>query len=150
MKKLAAAAALLLALPLASLAEERATTKEAEAMVHRAVEYLKKEGKEKAFATFSDPKGPFTFRDLYVVAYGLDGKCLAHGAKKERVGKNLLEDKDADGKKFVKERVEIAKKDGKGWQEYKFLNPANGAIELKVAYFERVGDVVIASGAYKP
>jgi cytochrome c len=149
MKKLVAAA-LFLVLPLASLAQERATTKEAEAMVHRAVEYLQKEGKEKAFATFSDPKGAFTYRDLYVVAYGLDGKCLAHGAKKDRIGKNMMGDKDANGKQFIKERIELARKDGKGWQEYMFLNPATQQVEHKVAYFEKVGDVVVASGAYRP
>ncbi len=144
------AAALVLTLPLCSLAEERATTKQAEALVHKAVEYLKKEGPEKAYATFSDPKGVFTFRDLYVVAYDLTGKCLAHGQKKDRIGKNLIADKDPDGKEFVKERVEIAKRDGKGWQEYKFMNPATQKVETKVAYFEKGGDVIIACGAYTP
>ena len=148
MKKLIALA-LFASLPLAALAQERATTKEAETMVHRAVDFLKKEGKEKAYATFNDPKGAFTYRDLYIVVYDLEGKCVAHGAKKERIGKNLSEDKDADGKQFVKERVEIAKKDGKGWQEYKFQNPATKAVETKVAYLERVGDVIVACGAYK-
>jgi cytochrome c len=148
--KTALVAGLLLAFPLAAPAEDRATTKEAETLVHRAVEYLKKEGAEKAYATFSDPQGSFAFRDLYITVYDLQGKCLAHGAKKERIGKNLLEDKDADGKQFVKERIEIARKDGKGWQEYKFQNPATKQVERKVAYLERVGDVVVVCGAYKP
>jgi signal transduction histidine kinase len=149
MKKLLALA-LFASLPLAALAQDRATTKEAEAMVHRAVEFLNKEGKDKAFATFSDPSGPFTYRDLYIMVYDLEGKCVAHGAKKERIGKDLAGDKDADGKLFVKERIEIAKKDGKGWQEYKFQNPATKKVEQKVAYLERVGDVIVACGAYKP
>ena len=150
MKKLLAAATLLLALWPAARAEERATTKLAEAMVHKAVEFLKKEGPEKAYATFSDPKGIFTYRDLYITVYDMNGKCLAHGANKDRVGKSLINDKDADGKLFVKERVEIAARDGKGWQEYKFLNPANQKVEIKVAYLERVGDVIVVCGAYKP
>jgi cytochrome c len=119
-------------------------------MVHKAVEHLKKDGKEKAFATFNDPKGAFSFRDLYITVYDLNGVCLAHGAKKERIGKNLLEEKDADGKLFVKERVELARKDGKGWQQYKFQNPATKKVELKVAYFEKLDDVIVVSGAYKP
>ncbi len=134
--------------PVAVLAADVATTKDAEMMVHQAVAFLKKEGKAKAFAEFSDPKGRFTYRDLYVVAYDLNGTCLAHGQKKERIGKNLIEDKDPDGKLFVKERVKIAKEQGKGWQEYKFSNPATKQIEQKVAYFERVDDVIVASGAY--
>jgi signal transduction histidine kinase len=149
MRTAIAAAALLCFTPLA-LAEERATTRDAEIMVHRAVAMLKKEGKEKAFATFNDPKGAFTYRDLYIAAYDLDGKCVAHGAKKDRVGKSFLDDKDADGKLFVKERVALAKKDGKGWQEYKFANPATGKVEAKVAYFETVDGVILVCGAYKP
>lgn len=148
MKTLLLVAALLA--PSLALAEERATTKDAEGVVKGAVAMLKKEGKEKTFAAINDPKGPFTFRDLYVVAYDLTGKCLAHGAKKERVGKNLIADKDADGKEFIKERVKVAKEKGSGWQDYKFQNPATKAIEQKVAYFEVVDGVILASGAYKP
>jgi signal transduction histidine kinase len=130
-------------------AEETATTKDAELLVHNAVAYLQKEGKAKAFAAFSDPHGPFTYRDLYVMAYDLNATCLAHGQKKERVGKNFMEEKDVDGKQFMKERFDIVRKHGKGWQDYKYANPLTKKTEQKTAYFERVGDVVIVSGAYK-
>lgn len=133
----------------AARAQDYATTKDAELLVHRAVAFLKAEGKEKSFATFSDPKGQFTYRDLYVTAYDLEGKCLAHGQNRERIGKNFIADKDMDGRPFIRERLEIAKKHGKGWQEYKWRNPATKAVEQKVAYFERVGDVVLMAGAYK-
>lgn len=145
-----AAATLAAFLPAAARAEERATTKQAEGLVKSAVAFLKKEGKEKAFAAFSDPKGPFAYRDLYVMVYDLEGRCLAHGVKKERIGKVLLDDKDADGKAFVRERVAIAKEKGKGWQDYKFQNPQTKQIEQKVAYVELVDDVIVACGAYKP
>lgn len=144
------AVAVAAALPLAALAEERASTKEAEGLVHQAAAFLKKEGKDKAFAAFNDPKGPFTYRDLYIAAYDMSGKCVAHGSKKERIGKSALEEKDADGKQFVKERVELAKGAGKGWQEYKFQNPVTKKVEQKVAYVERVDDVILVAGAYKP
>ncbi len=149
MRKLVALAALALLLPCGARAEEVATTKDAELMVHHAVAFLEKEGKEKAFAEFSDPKGRFTYRDLYIMVYDLNGKCLAHGAKKERIGKNLLDEKDVDGKQFVRERVRIAKEAGKGWQEYKFQNPMTKQIEQKIAYLERVDDVIVLCGAYK-
>lgn len=143
-------AILVSALPLAAAAEERATPKEAEAMVRQAIAFLKKEGREKALATFSDLSGPFTYRDLYIAAYDFEGKCVAHGAKKDRVGKNLIDDKDADGKPFVRERVALMKAKGKGWQEYKFLNPVTKKIEQKVAYCEAAGDVILCCGAYQP
>jgi cytochrome c len=150
MPKLAAAAVLALLVPaLARPADDVATTKDAELMVHQAVAHLKKVGKEKAFAEFNDPKGRFTYRDLYIMVYDLDGKCVSHGAKLDRIGKNFLEERDVDGKQFVKERVRIAREHGKGWQEYKFQNPLTKRVEQKVAYLERVGDYIVMCGAYK-
>jgi cytochrome c len=150
MRSIVAGLALALFLaPAAARAEELASTKDAELMVHQAVAFLKKEGKAKALEEFSNPKGRFTYRDLYIMAYDLSGKCLAHGAKKERIGKSLIEEKDVDGKQFVKERLQIAKEHGKGWQEYKFQNPVSKQIEQKIAYFERVDDVIVVCGAYK-
>jgi signal transduction histidine kinase len=149
MRKSIVAALVAITLPLAAMAQEYATTKDAEMMVHRAVSFLKKEGKEKAFAAFSDTAGQFRYRDLYVMAYDMEGRCLAHGAKKERIGKLLIDEKDADGKAFVRERIAIAKRAGKGWQEYKFQNPVSKKIEDKVVYIEVVDGVIVVSGAYK-
>jgi signal transduction histidine kinase len=146
---LALAALAVLTVASAARAEESATTKDAELLVHHAVAFLKKEGKAKALAAFSEPKGRFAYRDLYVMAYDMSGKCLAHGAKKERIGKNFMEEKDVDGKLFMKERFRIASEQGKGWQDYKFENPATKKVEQKTVYFERVDDVLLVSGAYK-
>ncbi len=74
---------------------------------------------------------------------------MAHGQKKDRIGKNMLNDKDPDGKAFVAERVQVAKEKGSGWQDYKFMNPVTKQIEQKAAYFERVADVILVSGAYR-
>jgi cytochrome c len=146
---LALALAVLLASP-ARAADEYATSKDAQLLVNRAAAFLRKEGRAKALAAFNDRKGPFVYRDLYVFAYDLEGTCLAHPTKPERVGKNNLGDRDPDGKPFVKERLELAKKHGKGWQDYKFHNPATNRVEQKVAYFELVEGVVLVAGAYKP
>jgi hypothetical protein len=35
-----------------------------------------------------------------------------------------------------------------GWTRFKFRNPATGKVEPKKAYTERVGDVLVGSGAY--
>ena len=143
-------AAILAVVPSGATAEERATTKQAEALVHKAVALLRKDGKEKAFAVFTDPNGPFTYRDLYVFVYDLDGVVRAHGAKKALVGKRLWDTKDAEGRYWVRERVALARSKGSGWQEYKFPNPLTGAVEKKVAYIELVDDVIVGCGAYLP
>ncbi|MCX7983772.1 MAG: cache domain-containing protein [Bacteroidetes bacterium] len=127
---------------------KRGTPQEAKELVKKAIAYLKEHGREKAFAAFSDLKGKFVDGDLYIFVYDLNGNCLAHGANPKMIGKNLLELKDADGKAFVKERIEIAKSKGSGWQDYKFTNPVSKEIEKKTAYIERVDDI-IGCGAYK-
>ena len=44
----------------------------------------------------------------------------------------------------------MARTKGKGWQDYKFKNPATGKVEAKTTYLEKVGEVVVTAGAYKP
>lgn len=139
----------LLAASSALIAAEKGTTAEAEAMVKKAVAYYKANGRDKAFAEFSTPKGQFTDRDLYIFVYDLNGKCVAHGANQKMIGIDLLEMKDPDGKQYVKERIDIVKTKGKGWQDYKFPNPISKKIEQKSAYIEKMDNYVIGCGAYK-
>ena len=143
--------ALLFSSPFLVAAEERiqATTKEAEMMVHKAVELVKKDGEEKALAVFNDAKGPFTYLDLYVFALDLDGKVVAHGKNPAFVGRN--DTKDPKSKYGFAARVlEIGKGPGKGWLEYEIENPVSKKVERKVAYVERVGGLVISCGVFRP
>jgi len=130
-------------------AGDSATKDEAVAMVKKAIETIKTDGNEKAFEAISDPKGKFVDRDLYVVVYDLNGKCLAHGQKKSMVGKELIDFKDVDGKPYMQERVELMKKQPTAWQEYKFMNPLTHKVEPKEMYIERVGDLIVGAGVYK-
>jgi cytochrome c len=130
------------------LAAEHATKPEAEAMVRKASAYLKANGREKGFAEISNKQGQFNDRDLYIVVYGTDGVVRAHGANARMIGKNLMELKDVDGKQFVKERVEMAKKKSPFWQDYKFTNPVSGAIEPKTMYCQPEEDLIVCGGVY--
>jgi len=120
MRKLVPSLATLFLLPIAVLAEERvqASTKEAEMMVHKAIAFVAKEGKEKAIAAFNDAKGPFTYLDLYVIVLDLDGKVLAHGRNQKFVGGNDTNRKDSAGNYHFSRRIlEAGKGAGKGWVE---------------------------------
>jgi cytochrome c len=130
-------------------AGDEGTKEEAVAMVKKAIEYIKTNGNEKAFEEISNPKGKFIDRDLYVVVYDLTAKCLAHGQKKNMVGKELIDFKDTDGKEYMKERVELMKKQPSAWQDYKFMNPVSKQIEPKSMYIERFNDLIIGCGIYK-
>jgi len=132
-----------------AFAGEYGTKAEAEAMVKKAVAYIKENGKEKAFAEFNNKKGKFVDRDLYIMVYDMNGKALAHGANQKMVGKDFIDMKDPDGVPYVKERIEIAKTKGKGWQEYKFTNPVTKQIEPKIVYLEKYEDMIVCCGAYK-
>ncbi|CAM8654722.1 Single Cache domain 2 [Burkholderiales bacterium] len=129
-------------------AADRANKAEAEAMVKKAVAHLKSKG-EAAYADFTAPSKAFVDRDLYVVVYGLDGKCLAHGQNAKQVGKDLINLKDPDGKLFVKERVELANSKGSFWQDYKFTDPLTKSIMPKQMYCEKVDKVAVCGGIYK-
>jgi signal transduction histidine kinase len=133
----------------ANAAGATATKDEAVAMVKKGVAFLKANGADKAYAEISNAKGSFVDRDLYLVAYTLEGKCVAHGANPKQVGRDLLELTDIDGKFFVKDRVAMVKaKPAGAWQEYKFTNPVSKKIEPKVMYCEKAGEVAICGGVY--
>lgn len=125
------------------------TAPEAVAMVQKVIASIKANGRDKTFADVNNLQGPFRDRDLYVTINDMNGKNLAHGANAKMQGKDLMDLKDADGKLFVRERMELAKTKGKGWQDYKFVNPVSKQIEQKSMYFEKYEDIVINCGIYK-
>ena len=133
-----------------AIAGDTATKSDAVAMVRKAVEYIKSNGAEKAYGEISNRQGQFVDRDLYIMAYDLTGKVLAHGANARLIGKDLSDGKDADGKAYVRERIDLAKASPNFWQDYKFANPVTKKIEPKQTYCERLDDVVICGGIYKP
>lgn len=132
----------------AASAAEFATAKEAEAMVVKAVAAIKS-NKHKAYEEITAKDAKWIDRDLYPVVYDLDGKVLAHGQNAKMVGKDLLELKDADGKAFVKERVDLARGKGKFWQDYKFTDPVSKKVLPKQMYCERLEETVVCAGVYK-
>lgn len=129
--------------------EKRGTAQEAEAMVKKAIAYIKTNGKEKAYTEFMNKKGPFVDRDLYITVYDFQGNNLSH-INPKMVGKNMMDLRDPDGKAHIKERIEMARVEGKGWHDFKFLNPMTKQIEPKSMYFEKYEDIVVACGFYKP
>lgn len=145
----AAAAVALCMFGWSALAATGATKDEAVAMVKKAVVFIQTEGAANAYPEITDPRGRFVDRDLYIVVYGLDGMVLAHGADAKRVGTNQINDKDPDGKAFVKERVDLAATQPSFWQSYKFMNPVTQKVEPKEMYCERLDQTVVCGGVYQ-
>jgi signal transduction histidine kinase len=143
--------ALLIIIGLASFAalSRAADRDDAKALVKRAAAYVKYQGKEKALAEISTPKGTFDKGDLYVFAYDLQGVMLAHPKNPALIGQNLINVPDSEGKLFRKEIVEKAKSQGSGWVDYLYLNPETHREEHKTTYCQKVDDIIVCCGVYK-
>ena len=116
-------------------------------MAIRAANYLRSEGRKKAFAAFDQQGGPFHDRDLYVFVVDDSGTNVAQGFQREKwIGKNLINFEDPDGKRFVREFLAV--KD-EGWVDYKIENPLTHKVEEKTSYVVRVGMYVVGVGAYE-
>jgi signal transduction histidine kinase len=134
----------------ASADASHGTADEAKAMADRAAALLKSEGPEKAFAAIDDTANKdFHDRDLYVFVRSMDGNTVAHGVNKGMIGHTSLDLKDADGKLYNKEMIDLANAKGSGWVDYRWPNPVDKKIEPKSSYIEKVGDYVVGVGVYK-
>jgi Signal transduction histidine kinase len=125
----------------------RANLDEAKALVHKAREYIRKNGQEKAFAEINKRDGQFVDRDMYIYVYDKNLKNLAHGGNPRLIGKDLADMRDPDGK-FVNKGLLQAAQNGGGTFTFKFLNPATNKIETKTGYAEMEGDIMVGSGVY--
>ena len=131
-------------------AAHAATLEEAKALGGKAATYWKANGKEKAVAEINNPKGQFTKGELYVTAGEFSGLHLANGGNPKLVGMNLLEQKDAGGKLYVKELIAAAKNGG-DWVDFQWVNPATKKVQPKRVWATRVPgeDVYIACGLFR-
>jgi cytochrome c len=148
MKRQITIAAILSLLTAGALADDYAKPQDAEQMVAKAVAAIRKDGPS-VYASIN-AKDPLWVRgDLYPVVYDLHGKVLAHGQNQKMIGKDLIDMRDADGKSFVRERVDMAKQKGTFWQDYSFLDPVTKSILPKRMYCERLDETVVCAGIYK-
>ncbi len=106
-------------------------------MVKKAVAFVNEQGTARGYAEITKKGGRFHDRDLYITVLGIDGRILAHGANESLIGKVLIDLADADGRMFVRERGELARRHASFWQNYKFMNPVSKKIEPKQMYCER-------------
>jgi signal transduction histidine kinase len=93
--------------------------------------------------------GRFIDRDLYLMVVGADDSVfLAHGNNPRTLGSGP-QSKDVDGKPFVREMTEVARRRGEGWVDYKWAHPVTNEVLTKSTFVQRAGDVVVACGIYR-
>ena len=126
------------------------TENDAQAIVHKALNFYRKNGRDRLLKELNNPQGEFRNGELYAFAYDRNMTMRAHPVKPELVGQNLLDKKDwAGGKYFRQEIQKVALSRGSGWVDYSYENPVNKKILPKTTYVERVDDLIVCAGAYK-
>jgi cytochrome c len=140
-------AAALLAVP--AWADDVGTAEEAKVLLTKALDHIAKAGAAVAYKDFTDTKGAFVDRDLYVFCLDAGGNMTAHGGNPAMLGKNLKAVKDSDGKEFVAEMLKIGAESGTGSVDYKWSNPTTKKIEAKSSFITKVADGVCGVGIYK-
>src|SRR5262249_36419188 len=113
---------------------------EAVAMVQRVVAMFKKDGADATINAINTRGKSFIDRDLYPYVLDMNGYNRANAAIPAVRGKYIFDIRDADGKFLIREHLDIAKGPGRGWTDFKWLNPKTGSIDDKSAYLEKVGD----------
>jgi cytochrome c len=126
------------------------TADEATALVAKAAEFYKANGKGRLLAEIDDAQGQFISHDLYVVAYALDGTRLAHPYNKDFIGKSVADAVDPDGRHYGQEELALIKTKGSGWVDYKFADPVTKKTIEKSFYVLKVdGQIFLGCGIYK-
>lgn len=119
--------------------------------VEEAAAYVKEVGQEAALKEFSNPKGKFVREkgELYIYAYNFKCVCLAHGSTPDLVGQDLTAKKDNHGLLVIQALRDTAAKDGKGFVDYWWTDPATGKEGRKLGYVIKVNDsLFLGSGIY--
>lgn len=133
-------------------ASDTATKEECVEKTKAAVQMVKEKGLEATLAAINDKSGPFVWKDSYVFCIDMESQAnVAHPIKPSLIGKNLMGIKDAGGKMFFAEMINLAKDKGEGWVTYMWPKPGEKKPSSKITYVVRVPgeNVFVAAGIYE-
>jgi len=108
-----------------------------EDVVNRAAALVEEQGKE-AFVLLRDKKGPFVFMDTYVFVDNQEGVELVNAAQPGLEGKNLINEKDINGKLLERDIIDSATKKGSAWVDYYWYKPGQNEPAHKQAFVRKV------------
>lgn len=146
-----AALALLALAPSTVRGQDKPTRAQAREVAERAAELLATQGVDKA-RPLLHAEGPFRFGEIYVNVIDLNGTWLIYPPNPRNEGKSVLNVRDLDGKFLVQDIIALARGKGDGWIDYRWLNPANNAIEQKSSFVKLVPEISVITyvGVYGP
>lgn len=122
---------------------------DAQAMVDKAIAFYKEVGREAALAEFSNNKGKFIDRDLYVFVCDKDGTFLAHGVNRGLINKSLIDLKDVNGVFIIREMIAASKAKPEGaWVSYTWTNPTTKKLDPKKTWVKVHDTLLFMVGIY--
>ncbi len=121
------------------------------ALVDKAAALTESKGKA-AFPEFKKKDSDWFKGETYIFIMDMKGTTLMHPANPELETKSILDLKDVNGKAFVREFIETAKK-GSGWVDYVWPKPGEKSPSKKVSYVKSAkmpsGEtVIVGAGIY--
>ena len=127
---------------------QQGTAEEAVALVQRAMALHKTTSRDQFLRTLTDKNQPYHDRDMYVFVLDTSGTYLAFGGNSAKVGTRVQDIPGIAGDRLVSDIVAQADR-APGWVEYDITNPATGAVQTKMSYVSRAGDLYVGCGVYK-
>jgi cytochrome c len=107
-------------------------------VVDRAAALIEQKGKDAAFAEFRKKGSVWFSEDTYVFVDDMAGNVLLNPPFPQYEGKNVIDQKDANGKLLQRAMVELLKKQEAGWVDYMWPKPGQTQPSLKWSYVRRV------------
>jgi methyl-accepting chemotaxis protein len=120
-------------------------------LVDKATALTETEGKA-AFPQFKKKGSEWLRGETYIFIADMNGTILMHPANPELETKSILDLKDANGKAFMREFIETAKK-GAGWVDYMWPKPGEKTPSKKLSYVKQAkmpnGEtIIVGAGIY--
>ena len=127
---------------------QQGTAEEAVALVSKAAALHKTSPRDAFLRTITDKNQAFHDRDMYVFALNPQGTYLAFGGNQAKVGTRVQDIPGIAGERLVSDIVAQGDR-APGWVEYDITNPATGAVQTKMSFVARLGDLYVGCGVYK-
>ena len=128
---------------------QQGSAEEAQDLVLRAVAHRRRSPSTAAFLRdITDTSKGFFDRDMYVFVLDRNGTYVAFGGNAAKVNTRVQDLPGIDGQGLLDSIYNQADREP-GWVEYDITNPANGQVQSKMSYVQKVEDFAVGCGVYK-
>ena len=128
---------------------QQGSAEEAYELVQRAMAYRRQCPSTAAFLRdITDLSKGYFDRDMYVFVFDRNGNYRAFGGNPAKVNTSVNQVPGIDGPGLIQAVFMQADRES-GWVEYDITNPANGRVQPKMSYVQKMDDLALGCGVYK-